>query len=231
MSKRSNFAPRPKDFWRTPKKALAPLLPHLPPGTKFAEPCAGDGTLVYLLEQAGHKCVWKTDMWPAREDIGQADALMLKDVEADYFLTNPPWRRDWLHPIIDHLSVMLPFWALFDADWCFTKQSSCLIHRCSRIIPVGRVKWIPDSPYSGMDSVAWYEFLPGHTDGPRFIGYPAVSGGRLSPIRNGAVILPSPAAAAPAPVSGPSASDLLARLRGNIRPMAGIPTLSEDKIG
>ena len=174
MSKRSaGHASRPRDFWPTPRKAVLPLLPHLGPGTRFAEPCAGNGALIDLLEEAGHQCSWASDIAPQRVDILADDALELPGLIAiaDCVITNPPWSRHILHPMIEHLSSMLPIWMLFDADWPFTKQSSCLIRKCSRIIPIGRVKWIPDSPHQGMDSCAWYEFLPGHTEGPRFIGY------------------------------------------------------------
>ena len=173
MSKRSNFEPRAKDFWPTVPKAVAPLLPHLPSRTAFAEPCAGNGALVDLLEAAGHSCVWATDTSPAHPSIAYGDAFDLRNINADMFITNPPWTRYILHPLIIHLSDMLPTWLLFDADWPFTKQSASLIGRCSRIVPIGRIKWIPDSKFSGMDSCAWYEFLPGHQSGPRFIGYPA----------------------------------------------------------
>jgi len=230
MSKRSNFAPRPKDFWRTPREALAPLLPCLPAGTIFAEPCAGDGALVDLLERAGHKCVWATDMWPARDDIGQADALMLRNIGADCFITNPPWRRDWLHPLIDHLSSMLPTWLLFDADWPHTKQSAVLIRRCSQIIPIGRIKWIPDSASAGKDNCCWYEFLPGHTNGPQFMGYPAPRGARQVPVAGIPTTAPEIAETIPRSTAAPpipSSSDLLARLRGKMRPME-IPKLRAE---
>ena len=175
MSKRSSFEPRPKDFWPTPEKAVLPLLPHLPAAPTFAEPCAGNGALLDLLEAAGHQCVWATDTSPARDDVRLGDALELRNIGADMFITNPPWSRHVLHPLIRHLSAMLPTWLLFDADWGFTKQSAGLIQRCSRIVPIGRIKWIPDSKFSGMDSCAWYEFTPGHEDGPQFIGYPVIA--------------------------------------------------------
>lgn len=230
MSKRSSFAPRPKDFWRTPAEALAPLLPQLPAATLFAEPCAGDGALIDLMTAAEHKCVLASDLSPERGDVKAADALKLMDIQADMVVTNPPWTRSILHPLIDHLSAQLPCWFLFDADWIFTKQSASLIHRCSKIVPIGRVKWIPDSKYSGMDSAAWYEFLPGHTIGPRFIGYQSGASALRAvraPRQPPAVInLPPPAAADPSP----SATDLLARLRGKVRPMANIPTLTADHV-
>jgi len=161
-----------KQFWPTVPKAAAPLLPYLPARTTFAEPCAGNGALIDLLEAAGHLCIWATDTSPGRWDVVCQDALTLRNIGADMFITNPPWKRDILHQIIAHLSAMLPTWLLFDADWAFTKQSAPLIGRCSRIVPIGRIKWIPDSKFSGMDSCAWYEFLPGHREGPRLIGYP-----------------------------------------------------------
>ena len=46
MGKRSDFERKPRDFYPTPMEAVEPLLPHLPEGFKFAEPCAGNGALV-----------------------------------------------------------------------------------------------------------------------------------------------------------------------------------------
>lgn len=45
---------------------------------------------------------------------------------------------------------------------------------------------------------------------------------------NGSTVIPAPAPAAADP--GPSATDLLARLRGKVRPMANIPTLTADHV-
>src|ERR1700730_15115432 len=146
MSKRSlQFDRIPKDKYATPREAVLPLLPQLPARTVFAEPCAGNGALIDHLAAAGQQCVWATDTTPEREDVAYADALTLRNIGADMFVTNPPWSRELMHPIIDHLSAMLPCWFLFDSDWSYTVQSSELIRRCSKIVPVGRIKWIPDS--------------------------------------------------------------------------------------
>ena len=92
MSKRSaGHAPRPRDYWPTPRKAVLPLLPHLEPGTRFTEPCAGNGALIDLLEEAGHQCETATDIAPQRDDILAVDALKLRDPIADCVITNPPW--------------------------------------------------------------------------------------------------------------------------------------------
>jgi hypothetical protein len=77
---------------------------------------------------------------------------------ADYIITNPPWDRKILHPMIEHFSSMRPTWLLFDADWMHTKQSTPYMDYCQKIVPVGRVKWIPDSKMTGKDNAAWYLF-------------------------------------------------------------------------
>jgi hypothetical protein len=48
---RSDHKPRPNDFYPTPAKALAPLLPYLAGIKTFAEPCAGAGDLMVMLER------------------------------------------------------------------------------------------------------------------------------------------------------------------------------------
>jgi hypothetical protein len=92
-----------------------------------------------------------------------------RNVRAQVVVTNPPWTRSILHPLIDRLSAVWPCWLLFDADWPHTRQSSDLILRCSRIVPIGRVKWMPGTKHVGKDNCCWYEFLPGHETGPQFV--------------------------------------------------------------
>jgi hypothetical protein len=53
---------------------------------------------------------------------------------------------------------MRPTWLLFDADWMHTKQAATHLQYCQRIVSVGRLKWIPDTPHKGKDSCAWYLF-------------------------------------------------------------------------
>lgn len=74
------------------------------------------------------------------------------------FITNPPWTRSLLHPLIVHLSNQAPTWLLFDADWMHTKQAAPYLDRLVRIVSVGRLKWIPDSKMDGKDNCAWYLF-------------------------------------------------------------------------
>jgi hypothetical protein len=169
MGKRSTFERRERDFYPTPFAAVAPLLQHLPPCSTFIEPCAGDGALIGHLESAGHQCVAAQDIEP-RGDVGPdglaqftgrilwGDARTIEESSADFYITNPPWTRDYLHPIVQNLASILPTWLLFDADWMHTRQAAPYLPLCRKIVSVGRVKWIPDSAFTGKDNCAWYLF-------------------------------------------------------------------------
>ena len=157
MGKRSNFERNPRDFYPTPKEAVIPLLPHLPEKGLFAEPCAGDGRLIEHIEElTGLSGYWMTDIEPHADFIGNGDALTDKIVGCDICITNPPWDRKILHPLIENLSNQLPTWLLFDADWMHTKQSVPYIKMCSKIVSVGRIKWFGNM--TGKDNCAWYLF-------------------------------------------------------------------------
>ena len=157
MGKRSDFERNPRDFYPTPKEAVIPLLPHLPEKGLFAEPCAGDGRLIRHIEElTGLSGYWMTDIEPHADFIGNGDALTDKIVGCDICITNPPWDRKILHPLIDNLSNQLPTWLLFDADWMHTKQSVPYIKMCSKIVSVGRIKWFGNM--TGKDNCAWYLF-------------------------------------------------------------------------
>jgi hypothetical protein len=168
MGKRSNFDRR-QDY-ATPRPALRPLIPFLiADGVEtFAEPCAGVGNLVSLLENVyGFTCVYQGDI-QAGSDAREEFSFNYPDV----LITNPPWRRDWLHPLITHFTLFAPItWLLFDSDWAHTKQAAPFLNQCSHIVSVGRVKWIPGSKYTGKDNASWYCFRRSHRIGPHFYGY------------------------------------------------------------
>lgn len=82
---------------------------------------------------------------------------------ADYFITNPPWTRQLLHPMIDNLRQQLPTWLLFDANWAFTKQARSHLPYWAKIVTIGRVKWIPGSKGAGKDDSCWYLFVANKT--------------------------------------------------------------------
>jgi hypothetical protein len=163
MGKRSDFKRKERDFYATPYEAVVPLLPHLPPHTVFDEPCAGDRALVRHLESDGHQCARASDI----SDEHPVDALDIKASGAHLFITNPPWSRNFLHPLILHLSNILETWLLIDADWIHTKQSAPYIRRCRKIVSIGRIKWFGNM--TGKDSCAWHLFDK-HHDSTIFYG-------------------------------------------------------------
>ncbi len=159
MSKRSaKFKRRDRDFYPTPTSVVIPLAGHINADSSFVEPCAGDGALVDALEAHGFRCLAATDIHPMRKDVGFADAFALIESKADFIISNVPWTRQILHPMIDHFRKMRPTWLLFDADWMHCKQAIPYLPYCHKIVSVGRVKWIPDSTHTGKDNAAWYLF-------------------------------------------------------------------------
>lgn len=170
MGKRSSFERVGRDFYPTPYAAVVPLLAHLPDRVRFIEPCAGDGRLVDHLTDAGHYCTFASDIEPRRVDVFQVDARTIEARAANCYITNPPWDRPVLHAIIERLSRQLPAWLLFDADWMHTKQSAPFMPFLRKIVSVGRVKWIEDSPFTGKDNCCWYLFGQTSEAPAQFIG-------------------------------------------------------------
>ena len=163
MGKRSDYERVERDFYPTPWQAVEPLVSHLPKEFAFAEPCAGDGALVTHIEtlMEGGWCSWASDIEPQKKgihtkhfrDLGEHEFL-----EADYIITNPPWDRKLLHPMIEYFTAFRPTWLLFDADWIHTKQSTEYLPLLKKIVSIGRVQWIPDSKSTGKDNCCWYLF-------------------------------------------------------------------------
>ena len=178
MGKRSDYIRKPRDYYPTPLAAVVPLIPHLPASFTFAETCAGDGRLIKHIHSLapGSECVFASDIEPREndEDIEELDAFDLNEAyiqHADYIITNPPWERKVLHPLIEQFSDLRPTWLLFDADWIHTIQSSDLVkNRLCKIISIGRVKWIEDSAGSGKDNACWYLFDKNKTGPTEFYG-------------------------------------------------------------
>lgn len=175
MGKRSTFDRVEKDYYPTiDKRAVAALQPVLiqtedivystmvGPQVKYIEPCAGSGDLITQLNEYGHTCVAATDIMYYSEETGNKDALDYTSqdvIGADCFITNPPWSRHILHPLIQHLSALKPTWLLFDSDWAHTLQSAPYMRDlCTDIVSVGRLIWIPDTKMTGKDNCAWYRF-------------------------------------------------------------------------
>lgn len=158
MSKRSNFTRRANDAYLTwDPRAVAALAPHLAPGTRFAEPCAGEGHLVAQLIDLGHTCTEMDDLEYGRDALDW--------MPEDLVITNPPWSRPILHALIEHWPNS---WLLFDADWAHTKQAIPYLTRCTDIVSVRRLRWIEGSKMDGKDNCAWYRFGPDSSGITRF---------------------------------------------------------------
>lgn len=180
MGKRSDFERIPRDFYPTPREAVLPLLPHLPQhGFLYFEPCVGDGALWSVLsdESAGYARGCDVELRGKVADMPtvfrQMNALNLEyqDVwDCDFIITNPPWDREVLHPMIEHFSAMRPTWLLFDADWLHTKQSAPFMPWLRKVVSVGRVKWIPGSKHTGKDNCCWYLFDQNAEGATEFVG-------------------------------------------------------------
>jgi hypothetical protein len=173
MGKRSNFEHKKLNHYPTPRSAVLPLLPHLAPGTRYCEPCAGEGVLMGHLDVGGHVCVSAFDVMPQRAGIRQHDASWITEADlngANCVITNPPWDRAPLHQIIERCATLVPTWLLFDADWMHTAQAAPYLKICRKIVSVGRVKWIAESANTGKDNCCWYLFNANNTDPTIFVG-------------------------------------------------------------
>jgi len=153
MSKRTSgkFKKIDKDKYMTwDSRAAYPLLDYYKARhIAYYEPCAGEGDLIKILD--GFWCMGCSD--------SELDARTHKyDTNAEFFITNPPWTRSLLHPIIENLRSQKPTWLLFDADWMHTQQAIPYLKYCKTIISVGRIKWIPGTTMDGYDNIAWYLF-------------------------------------------------------------------------
>lgn len=136
---------------------MAALLPFLDKFTRYSEPCVGVGDLNISLMMNQMVCTHVKDI-----EWGK-DALTLTRSELnnpDCIITNPPWQRSLLHPMIEHFVDIAPYsWLLFDSNWANTKQSSQLVRDyCTDIVAVGRLIWIPGTTMSGKDDCSWYRF-------------------------------------------------------------------------
>lgn len=159
MGKRSDFPRRKNDAYMTPcnKKIVAPIIPFIR-GRTFVEPCAGDGKFAKFIEdQSFCNCLCKYDIEPKSEHVQKRDVMEIEYTVAKYFITNLPWTREILHPLIKHLSAIAPTWLLFDSDWHDTAQSAPYMEYCAKVVPVGRISWLQNG-VSGKDNCSWYLF-------------------------------------------------------------------------
>src|SRR5262249_52389906 len=136
-------------------------VPYLRGIRSFAEPCAGDGTLVRHLEEFGLRCVYSGDIRDGQDvfepnHYGAADAI----------ITNPPY--DLMYKLITHCQRILPAGLLLDMDEASSPRAARFLPHCSDIVPVGRVKWVEGAKRIDQRDYAWYRFDIRHKTGPSF---------------------------------------------------------------
>jgi hypothetical protein len=180
MSKhgRISHARNARDFYPIPVEAVVPLLKELH-GTsplRFVEPCAGDGAIVRALEAAGHTCVHARDSAPQGTGIATGDGAALTKDEivrwgADAIITNPPFAAASLDPLlISWMALGVPVWLLLDHDWTANQSAARYTNRVSRIVQLGRVRWIAGSKGYGTANFDWVRFEPAPLRRPFIVG-------------------------------------------------------------
>jgi hypothetical protein len=188
MSKRADgaFERVAKDDYPTPVAAVAPLLRQLRAGSYFVEPCRGEGRLIEHLTAAGHRCAGAYG-WPEYD----ARTYRYRLEPGDIFVTNPPFKRDVLHPIIANLSDQAPTWLLLELDWLATLQAAAFMPRLRRVVAIGRVKWFPDSAHGSLDNFVWCLFGRPSLEPAIFIGRqpPALAPDLLTPLDDASMVL------------------------------------------
>jgi hypothetical protein len=155
----------------TDPRAVAALLPYLKRDgvARFAEPCAGARDLSSALVLAGLNCRVANDIsWEDGKDALTMDFLTLHSIDA--IITNPPWTRQILHPMIVHFCSQAPTWLLFDSDWAYNQKSYALLTMCTDIVPTPRLKWIEGTKHTAKDNTSWYRFDAHHTGPTVFHG-------------------------------------------------------------
>lgn len=162
MTKRASgkFKRNARDLYDTPASAVVPLVPHLDCIGGYVEPCAGNAALVKILTVDRQIPLY--GQYDISYDGTDATTRFYSETESTdvVFITNPPWTREILHPIIENLRKQAPTWLLFDADWMHTKQAIPYLEHCSKIVSVGRVSWMQNG-VSGFDNCCWYLFGDG----------------------------------------------------------------------
>ena len=174
MGKYSDFPRKKNDSYDTPISAVKPLIRHLPKVFCYDEPCAGSGSLLSAIDCLDSQAAVgvASDIEPRADGIDRLDALTEYQPfpKSDFIITNPPWTRSILHPMIERFSNMRPTWLLFDANWAHTKQAASYMKWCRKIVSVGRVKWVLDSPHTGKEDGAW-DLFDQHKEGATvFVG-------------------------------------------------------------
>ena len=161
MGKRTSYAKIPKDFYPTiDPRAHDTILPFIR-GKTYAEPCAGSGDLIDGLMDAA-TCLLESDI---REDTMclTRDAMELTEedlVGCDLIVTNPPYTKSVLLPMIDHFTTLRDTWLLLPWDLACNQYFRYYMEGCAKVVPIGRLCWVKKDGklVRGYENYAWYLF-------------------------------------------------------------------------
>lgn len=163
---------RDSDFWETPAEAFCREFIDLLPSTlRYGEPCFGKGKLALHLTKASRLankhivCCHASDLYVEAEPELRsvkldARTLTTDDLEEpiDLWITNAPWRRGHLFPIIDNLVKIAPVWMILPGEFYHRRNASACMSRCSDVVSTGCVNWIPGKSGNARTAYAWYKF-------------------------------------------------------------------------
>ena len=113
MGKRSHFPRRDRDAYADSGNGSGALDSASARDSHFCRTVLRDMAISCgTWKSHGLRCTYQGDI-----ATGQ-DALALESYGgADAIITNPPWRRSLLHPLIRHFQKIAPTWLLLDQDW------------------------------------------------------------------------------------------------------------------
>lgn len=155
------------NFWPTPLEAVVPLLEPLRQDvvaakSRFIEPCAGDGALVDALVFHNFACAAAFDTAPRRSDIRHGDAANVDWSTVNPAIpavTNPPWARHLLEPILAAVIGTRVVWLLLPLDYATNLWTNLYMRHVNCLVPLGRVSWLGNGQ-GGMENSAWFRFSP-----------------------------------------------------------------------
>lgn len=161
MGKRSNFPKKEKEFYGTvDKKVLKESFLELIEGKTYAEPCWGEGDLEDLLRGEA-TCGWRSDIRDTSPISKQMSGLEVTpyDVrDCDLIITNPPFSKGVLLPLLDHFITLKPTWLLLPADYMHNAYFKPYMEKCSKVVTIGRICWFPvdGKRVASTDNFCWY---------------------------------------------------------------------------
>lgn len=164
----SDFARKPRDFYATPIEAMYSLIPHLRERFNYFEPTAGDGAIIrhLLAARPDARCIGASDIEPLAPGIEELDLLKETPVGlpmADVAITNLPWERSLMHPMIEVITEHCPLWTIIDSKWLNNETSApYLKDLCVKVVPIGRVVWEPGTDTPGKVDCSWFLFDKNH---------------------------------------------------------------------